>query len=75
MTQSRLHSLIEANVNTFVGFFISLIFWSIWIVPMYNMKVTFIQNLEITAQFTVLAIARGYIVRRWFNSKGPHAKT
>ena len=75
MTQSRLHSLLEANVNTMIGFVVSLIFWSVWIVPMYDMKVTFVQNLEITMQFTVLAIARGYVVRRWFNSRGSHAKT
>lgn len=70
MTQSKLHSFIEANTNVFIGFFISLAFWSWWVVPVYNLPVTFGQNLSITAQFTVLAIVRGYIVRRWFNTKG-----
>jgi len=68
MKQTRLESLLEVNLNIALGFFVSLLFWTFFIVPVYDIPVSFVQNLEITGWFTVLAVARGYIMRRFFNA-------
>lgn len=68
MKQTKIESFIEVNINIFIGFIVSLTFWTFVVVPVYELPVTFIQNLEITGWFTLLAIARGYIVRRFFNA-------
>lgn len=68
MKQTRLESLIEVNINILIGFIVALTFWTFVIVPVYKLSVIFIQNIEITVLFTVLAIARGYLVRRFFNA-------
>ena len=70
MSQSRMASFIEANTNVAVGFLISLVYWTYVIVPWYGLTVSFADNLAITMQFTVLAIWRGFVVRRYFNKKG-----
>jgi hypothetical protein len=69
MEQTKLESLLEANVNVFIGFFVSLVFWSLVVVPVWDLPVSFADNLVITGWFTVLAIARGYLVRRFFNKR------
>lgn len=68
MNQSRLSSLIEAVINVAIGFFISLALTAV-VLPAYGHEVTFVQNLQITAIFTVASIARSYAVRRWFNAR------
>lgn len=68
MKQTKLESFIEANANVAIGFVISLTFWTFVVVPIYQLPVSFVQNLEITGAFTVLAIARGYVMRRFFNA-------
>lgn len=68
MNQSRLSSLIEAVINVAIGFFISLALTAV-VLPAYGHAVTFGQNLQITAIFTVASIARSYCVRRWFNAR------
>jgi hypothetical protein len=65
MNQSRLSSLIEAVINVAIGFFISLALTAV-VLPAYGHAVTFSQNLQITAIFTVASIARSYCVRRFF---------
>jgi hypothetical protein len=57
---------LEANVNVFIGFFVSLVAWIVIVVPFWKLEVSFLDNLTITGLFTVLAIARGYLVRRFF---------
>lgn len=78
MEQTKIESLIEVHINIFIGFMVSLTFWTLIIVPIYELPVSFLQNLQITGWFTVLAIARGYLVRRFFNAglhKTAHALT
>lgn len=69
MEQTRLISFIEVNVNVFLGFIVSLLFWSFIVVPVWDLPVTMEQNLVITGWFTVLAVIRGYIVRRFFSKR------
>jgi len=68
MEQSRLVSFIEANMNTFSGFFISLAVWIFIVAPLYGIEVSYGQNLQITSIFTVSSVLRSYVVRRFFNN-------
>lgn len=69
MNQSRLESLIESTINIGSGFFISLALWVFVIVPVWNVPVTFGDNLIITAAFTVVSVIRSYVWRRFFNAR------
>lgn len=68
MNQTKLESLLEVCVNIAIGFVVSLLFWTFVVVPVLNIPVTMSQNLGVTISFTVLAIVRGYFVRRFFNA-------
>lgn len=66
MEQSKLGSLIEACINTAIGFLTTLVLAPI-VYPLFGHTFTLAQNLGITGIFTVVSILRGYAVRRWFN--------
>ena len=68
MNQSRVMSLIEACVNTAIGFGISLGTWVFFVAPFFEIEVTMTDNLLITLIFTVVSIIRGYYVRRGFDA-------
>lgn len=68
MTQTRLSSLIEAVLNVAIGFWVSVLITAV-VLPAYGHSVTWGDNLQITAIFTVSSIARSYVVRRWFNAR------
>ena len=70
MAQRRVVSMVETCANVGVGFVVSLAFWTWFIVPLFALPVDRGQNLQIVALFTVLAIVRGYVVRRTFNWMG-----
>lgn len=69
MSQTRKSSLIEAVVNTAVGFGISLISQLV-IFSAYGVTLPLADNVLITCWFTAISIARGYLLRRWFNARG-----
>lgn len=66
MKQSKKQSLKETVISTFIGLAVSLI-TQIVVFPLYGMKVSFNQNIQITIIFTIVSILRGYLVRRYFN--------
>lgn len=66
MSQSRGWSLVEAVSSTAVGFGVSLLVWH-YVAAWYGIPMPLQTNLEITAIFTVVSIARGYLWRRLFN--------
>lgn len=68
MSQSKMHSFLEANVNTFVGMVINLSA-SFVLYPLFGMEGSAVDYIGLTAIFTALSILRGYVVRRWFNKK------
>lgn len=68
MNQTKLHSIIESLTQTIIGLVTSIIVQVI-IYPLMDIPVTFKQNLIITAVFFIVSIVRGYIVRRYFNTK------
>lgn len=68
MNQTRLGSLIEACINTLIGFFGSLAL-SLVVYPMFGARFTLAQNAWIITIFTLWSVLRGYIIRRWFNAR------
>lgn len=68
MGQSKLESLIETCINTAIGYLVALLS-QILVFPMVGIHVPFSTNLVIGAWFTVISVARGYIIRRWFNAR------
>jgi hypothetical protein len=66
--QSRIESLIESIVNVSSGFIISLLLWTFFIMPVFNIDTSFAENLAITSTFTIISVARGFIWRRFFNA-------
>ena len=64
--QTRKQSFIEANINTFAGFLISLLI-AYTVLPLYGMEQSFNYSLQITLIFTIASIARNYLIRRYFN--------
>lgn len=65
MSQSRLHSFVEAWTGTIVGFAVSLAMSPI-VYPMFGHSFTLIENIWIVLIFTVISVVRGYGVRRFF---------
>lgn len=65
--QSRLHSLVEQLLNIGSGFVISLVVWELLVKPIWGIKTSFAENLQITVLFTVVSLARSYAWRRAFN--------
>lgn len=66
--QSRLSSFIESMANVFIGFAISFIVQLI-VYPMFGVTFSLTQNFQIGLIFMVVAIARSYVIRRWFNAR------
>lgn len=68
MNQSKLGSLIEAVINTAIGFVVSFAAWPVaaW---MTGISYTAGQHWAVVAFFTVVSVARSYVIRRWFNAR------
>ncbi|MGV8712073.1 MAG: DUF7220 family protein [Nitrosomonas sp.] len=64
--QTRLQSLLEAWINVIIGYFVALAA-QIIVFPWYGIEVSISQNLQIGLIFTIVSIARSYVVRRLFN--------
>lgn len=65
--QTRLQSIIEANVNLMVGFGIS---WAanVWVVPsLFGVAMSAKQGFGMVVLFSVLSLIRQYVLRRVFN--------
>lgn len=67
--QSRRHSLEETIVSTAVGFVVSTILNMTFVPALLGTKVSMGENLALTAVFTVASIARGYLIRRFYNHR------
>ena len=68
MDQTRLGSLIEAGINVMIGFAINMAA-NFVILPLVGFEITLAQNLFIGVLYTLVSVARSYIVRRWFNAR------
>ncbi|MBT2325534.1 hypothetical protein J7E62_24680 [Variovorax paradoxus] len=65
--QSKRGSLLETLFGTASGFVISLLVWEFVVKPLWKLDTSFVENLSITMLFTVVSVARSYVVRRFFN--------
>jgi membrane protein implicated in regulation of membrane protease activity len=68
MNQTRLGSLIEAFFNIVIGYWINFL-GNMLILPLFGFHITLSQNLQIGLLFTVISVARSYLVRRYFNDR------
>ena len=68
MNQTKLGSLIEACINVLIGFTINFIA-NMLILPLIGFHITASQNLFIGVLYTIISVARSYVVRRWFNAR------
>ena len=65
--QTKLTSLIETLLNTLIGFIVSFAGWPV-AAAMTGVAYSSGQHTGIVAFFTVLSVARGYVIRRFFNA-------
>lgn len=65
MKQSRAMSMIEALANVTVGYGVAVL-TQIAVFPLFGLSVTLVQNLMMGGLFTVVSIARSYVLRRLF---------
>ncbi len=68
MSQSKLGSFIEACINVVIGFTINYIA-NLLIFPLFGMSISLSDNLLLGIIYTLISIARSYIIRRWFNAR------
>lgn len=68
MNQTRLGSLIEAIINTCIGFAINYTA-NLLIFPLFGFHITPGANFVLGMIYTVISVVRSYCVRRWFNAR------
>lgn len=69
MNQPRLGSFIEALINVVIGFWINF-FANLAILPAFGFTALTVEtNLLIGLAYTVVSVARSYVIRRWFNAR------
>ncbi|MFV7791296.1 hypothetical protein ACNSOP_08980 [Aliarcobacter lanthieri] len=66
--QTKLQSLLESFINILIGYLVALGSQLI-IFPLFGIDVSFMDNLLIGLYFTIISLARSYIIRRYFNKK------
>lgn len=67
LKQSRRASLIETVLNTALGYGVALAS-QIIVFPWFGINIPFSSNIAIGLIFTVVSIARGFVLRRFFES-------
>ena len=60
--------MIETLTSVFVGWIIGVIL-NILVLPLFDYNITVIDSLWVSLIFTVVSVIRGYVIRRFFNSK------
>ena len=66
--QTKKQSMIETLTSVFVGWLIGVIL-NMLVLPLFDYDITVVDSLWVSLIFTVVSVIRGYIIRRWFNSK------
>ena len=66
--QTKKESVIESLTNILVGLITSFLIQLV-IYPIMGIPVSFNQNIIITIVFFIASFIRGYLIRRYFNSK------
>lgn len=66
--QTKLESLKESFTNIILGYITALIS-QILIFPLFDIYVSFSDNLLIGLYFTLISLLRSFLVRRYYNAK------
>ena len=66
--QTKYQSLIESLTNILIGYLTALLSQML-IFPMFDIYVSFQDNLLIGLYFTIISLIRSYLVRRYFNKR------
>ncbi len=66
--QSKRESMIESLTSVGIGWLIGVIL-NLTILPLFNYNITVVDSLWVSLIFTVISVVRGYLIRRFFNSK------
>ena len=66
MAQTKLGSIAEAWANIAVGFSINYVA-NLCIFPLFGMHISPLNNFYMGCIYTVISLARSYVLRRWFN--------
>ena len=66
--QTKYQSLIESLTNILIGYLTALLS-QVLIFPLFDIDVSFQDNLLIGLYFTIISLLRSYLVRRYFNKK------
>ena len=66
--QTKRQSLIETLTSVFVGWLIGVIL-NLIVLPLFDYNITVVDSLLVSLIFTVISGVRGYVIRRFFNSK------
>ena len=66
MTQTRKRSFKEALTNILIGYSINFTANAL-ILPIFVEGFTYKKNLVIGLIYTLISLARSYVIRRWFN--------
>lgn len=64
--QSKTQSLIESFVNVAVGYGVAIL-TQVILYPLFEIEVSMSQNLQIAVWFTLVSLARSFLLRRFFN--------
>ena len=67
MKQSRLMSLVESITNVIVGYGVAVV-TQILMFPVFGLHTTLGQNLAMGGVFTIVSLARSFLLRRLFES-------
>ena len=67
MKQSRLMSLVESIANVIVGYGVAVV-TQILIFPVFGLQTTLGQNLAMGGVFTIVSLARSFLLRRLFEA-------
>jgi uncharacterized protein (DUF2062 family) len=66
MTQTRTMSAVESVSNVAIGYGVAVL-TQLAVFPLFGLHATLADNLAIGAVFTVVSLARSYLLRRLFN--------
>ena len=66
--QTKKWSMIESLTSVGIGWFIGVIL-NMLVLPLFDYNITVIDSLWVSLIFTVVSVIRGYVIRRFFNSK------
>lgn len=67
--QTKAQSFLEVVLNISSGFIVSMLLWVFVVTPIWHIETKMLDNLAITGLFTVAAIIRSYLWRRFFNRR------